>query len=68
MKSTKNKNDEFINHYYNVFKKITMENRKLIKNEIENIANGKVWLGQDAMDLKLIDGTGGIMEAIKAKL
>lgn len=32
--------------------------------QVENIAQGRVWLGQDAIKLKLVDQLGGLDDAI----
>lgn len=53
--------DEFIND--------VSKGRKLSREETEKVAQGRVWLGSDAMDKKLVDEIGGLIDAIKyAKL
>jgi protease IV len=58
---------------YNSFVKKVAEGRNLKFDETEKIARGRVWSGNDAIKIKLIDRLGGMDEAIamakeKAKL
>ena len=48
---------------YNDFIKKVIQNRKLSKN-INEIAKGRVWTGQQALSLGLIDAVGGYNEAL----
>jgi len=49
---------------YNEFLKKVAANRKLPLAEVDKAARGRVWSGQSALDLKLIDGLGGLNEAL----
>ena len=50
---------------YNEFKNDILVKRKgLNPNSLENIAQGKVWLGLEAKELKLVDEIGGLYDTI----
>lgn len=50
---------------YNEFKSdILVKRIKLNPNSLENIAQGKVWLGLEAKELKLVDEIGGLYDTI----
>jgi protease-4 len=49
---------------YNEFLKKVAANRKLAVADVDKIARGRVWSGQAALGLKLIDGLGGLNEAL----
>lgn len=53
-----------VNRGYILFKKRVAEGRKMTMEQVENIAQGRVWLGQDAIKLKLVDQLGGLDDAI----
>ena len=40
------------------------EGRKMPVEEVEKIAQGHVWLGQDALRIKLVDALGGLDDAL----
>jgi ClpP class serine protease len=40
------------------------DNRKIDVPTVEKIARGRVWSGQAALGLKLVDGLGGLNEAL----
>ena len=54
-----------IDETYELFLKRVSEGRSLTRNAVHEIAQGKVWTGRQALDLKLVDRLGGIKEAIK---
>jgi protease-4 len=54
-----------IDHYYNSFISAISDGRKLTKEEAEQVAQGRVWMGSDAFSKKLVDEIGGLYEAIK---
>ena len=54
----------YVNHGYNLFRKRVAEGRKMSTEQVEKIAQGRVWLGTDAKNIKLIDGFGGLSDAI----
>lgn len=49
---------------YNEFLKKVAGNRKMAVADVDKIARGRVWSGQAALGLKLIDGLGGLNEAL----
>ena len=55
----------YINRGYALFRKRVSDGRKQSVDAIENIAQGHVWLGQDAIGIKLVDQLGGIDDAVK---
>ncbi len=54
----------YINRGYSLFRKRVADGRKQTVDQIENIAQGHVWLGQDAIGIKLVDQLGSIDDAI----
>ena len=54
----------YVNRGYNLFRKRVAEGRKMSTEQVEKIAQGRVWLGTDAKNIKLIDGFGGMNDAI----
>lgn len=54
----------YINRGYALFKKRVSDGRKMKMDEVEKIAQGRVWLGQDALKLKLVDQLGTLDDAI----
>lgn len=54
----------YVNRGYSLFRKRVAEGRKMSTEQVEKIAQGRVWLGTDAKDIKLIDGFGGLSDAI----
>ena len=54
----------YVNRGYNLFRKRVAEGRKMSTEQVEKIAQGRVWLGTDAKKIKLIDGFGGLSDAI----
>jgi protease-4 len=51
---------------YTVFKTRVAEGRKLPVAIVDSIAQGRVWTGQRALELHLVDRLGNINDAIKA--
>jgi protease-4 len=49
---------------YSDFLKKVADNRKIDVPTVEKIARGRVWSGQAALGLKLVDGLGGLNEAL----
>lgn len=49
---------------YDVFISRVMEGRGLTKGQVENLAEGRVWTGSQALNLGLVDSIGGLNEAI----
>lgn len=54
----------YVNRGYNLFRKRVAEGRKMSTEQVEKIAQGRVWLGTDAKNINLIDGFGGLSDAI----
>lgn len=55
----------YINRGYALFRKRVCDGRKQPVEAIEKIAQGRVWLGQDALGIKLVDQLGGLDDAVK---
>ena len=56
---------EYINRGYSLFLKRVAQGRKMPVDEVDKIAQGRVWLGSDAMKRKLVDQLGGMSDAVK---
>ncbi len=54
-----------VNQIYNQFLDKVAESRKLPKQKVAQIAQGRVWSGIDAKQLGLVDEIGGLDDAIK---
>uniref|UniRef100_UPI0040385867 signal peptide peptidase SppA n=1 Tax=Segatella hominis TaxID=2518605 RepID=UPI0040385867 len=54
----------YVNRGYALFRKRVADGRKMNVEEVEKIAQGRVWLGTDAKKIKLIDGFGSLNDAI----
>lgn len=54
----------YVNRGYALFRKRVADGRKMSTEQIEKIAQGRVWLGTDAKNIKLIDGFGNLDDAI----
>lgn len=54
----------YINHGYALFKQRVAEGRKMKVDEVEKIAQGHVWLGEDAIGIKLVDQLGSLSDAV----
>ena len=54
-----------IDYYYERFTSAVSEGRNMTREEVEQVAQGRVWLGTDAFNKKLVDEIGGLYEAIK---
>ncbi len=53
-----------IDFYYDRFISAIVEGRNISREEAEQVAQGRVWLGTDAFNKKLVDELGGLYEAI----
>ena len=56
--------DSSVQREYREFVSLVAEARKLPFDETEHIAQGRVWMGDDAVRLKLVDEIGGLEAAI----
>lgn len=50
---------------YNKFLNVVSEGRDLSVRDVDNIAQGRVWCGNEAIGIKLVDEIGGIKEALE---
>src|SRR5690606_24285178 len=55
---------EGVEHVYNTFVNRVAEGRKMTFEEVDEIAQGRVWTGIDAKRLGLVDEIGGLEQAI----
>jgi protease-4 len=53
-----------IEHGYNKFITLVSESRGIDKKQVDNIAQGRVWAGETALELGLVDQLGNIKDAI----
>jgi protease-4 len=51
---------------YGIFKRHVATGRKLSMSKVDEIAQGRVWTGTDALKIGLIDGLGGMGRALKS--
>lgn len=54
-----------VNRGYSLFRQRVSEGRRLPVESVEKIAQGRVWLATDALNIKLVDQLGGIDDAVK---
>ena len=54
----------YIDRGYSLFRKRVADGRHLKVEEVEKIAQGHVWLGKDAIGIKLVDQLGSLKDAI----
>lgn len=54
----------YIDRGYNLFRSRVAEGRKMKTESVEKLAQGRVWLGQDAYANKLVDELGGLDKAV----
>ena len=57
--------DKYIGKGYELFRKRVAEGRKMSVAQVEQIAQGRVWLGNDALKIHLVDGIGSLDDAVK---
>jgi len=53
-----------IQEFYDYFVELVAANRKLSPDSIDNLARGRVWTGQEAFSIGLVDEIGGLKNAI----
>lgn len=66
---TEEKKEKIYNENLNVYKEflnVVSTNRKIPLNELETIAQGKIWLGTEGVNNHLVDNIGGINDTIDA--
>ena len=54
----------YVDRGYALFRKRVADGRKMTVDDVEKVAQGHVWLATDAKGIKLIDGFGGLDDAI----
>ncbi len=57
--------EQYIDRGYKLFRKRVADGRKLKVEQVEEIAQGRVWLGNDALPIKLVDAVGSLNDAVK---
>ncbi len=57
--------NQYIDRGYRLFRSRVAEGRRLTDGQVEKVAQGRVWLGQDAVKIGLVDQLGGLDEAVK---
>lgn len=53
-----------IEHGYDRFLSVVSKGRSLTKQQVDNVAQGRVWLGEDAYKMKLVDELGDFDTAV----
>ena len=56
--------EQYIGRGYNLFRKRVADGRKQSVEAVEEIAQGRVWLANDALKIKLVDEIGGLDKAV----
>ena len=56
--------EKYIDRGYKLFRKRVADGRKLSIDDVEKVAQGHVWLGQDAIKHKLVDQLGSLDDAV----
>lgn len=56
--------NRYIDRGYNLFRSRVAEGRKMKTEDVEKLAQGRVWLGADAHKHKLVDELGGMEKAV----
>ncbi len=56
--------ENYVGRGYELFRKRVADGRKMKVEEVEAIAQGRVWLGQDGLKNKLVDALGGLDMAV----
>lgn len=54
-----------VDNTYDRFLNLIIESREIEKSDLENIAEGRVWSGLQAMDHRLVDSIGGFVDALE---
>ena len=54
-----------LNEYYEIFTKKAAEGRDVAHEDIQKVASGRVWTGQQALDRKLVDILGNFDDAVE---
>lgn len=54
----------YVNRGYRLFRQRVADGRRQKTADIEKVAQGRVWLGSDALKIKLVDELGGLNQAV----
>lgn len=54
----------YIDRGYKLFRQRVADGRHMTTDQVEKIAQGHVWLGEDALKIKLVDQLGGVDDAV----
>lgn len=54
----------YVNRGYQLFRQRVADGRRQNTADIEKVAQGRVWLGSDALKIKLVDELGGLNQAV----
>lgn len=54
----------YVNRGYQLFRQRVADGRRQKTADIEKVAQGRVWLGSDALKIKLVDELGGLNQAV----
>ena len=57
--------NEAVTQVYDSFIERVAEGRGMTVEAVDEVARGRVWTGQDAMDIGLVDGMGNLQDAVK---
>ena len=57
---------EYVDAIYDVFIENVAKHRNMDTDEVDSVAQGRVWTAQQALDNELIDEIGGLQDAIQA--
>lgn len=57
--------DNYIGRGYELFRQRVADGRKLPVAQVEEIAQGHVWVGNDALKIRLVDAIGSLDDAVK---
>jgi len=60
----RNKMNVMMNHMYDAFLDIVAKNRDMKPEAVDKVARGRVWAGNTALKLKLVDQIGGLIDAV----
>jgi len=55
----------YVDRGYETFLNIVAQGRKMTRDEVHEIAQGRVWLAKDAVKIKLVDQLGSLDDAVK---
>lgn len=57
--------ESYIDRGYKIFRQRVADGRRLKVDQVEQVAQGHVWLGQDALKIGLVDQLGGVEVALR---